>query len=341
MKKRRTELSCLNLLLCLLVIFIHASSEPVGRLLRDSWQYFAVMVPWRLAAFVVQGFFFLSGVKLCLGAKEPFDTLAFYRRRLRTVVLPYLAAVFLYYCWFVRIGYFPFSLRALARYAVVGDLVSPFYFVVTIVQFYLLAPLFLRAAKSVFPPVLLTGSFAVMMLCWKGLGQGFAYTDRLFTTYLFYLVLGCTAGVHYEAFCAFLRRRTLPLCALWAVLAAVDIAGFSGRVLGLVPWNEWLHTAYCIAAILACAALCLRLGQRSVPRWIMAMDAVTYPVFLCHSFFIFWLNDKLTAWGVTSIAVRYAARLAFVYPVSFALCMGGRSLRRRLSAGKRPADGCP
>ena len=53
MKKRRTELSCLNLLLCLLVIFIHASSEPVGRLLRDSWQYFVVMVPWRLAAFVV------------------------------------------------------------------------------------------------------------------------------------------------------------------------------------------------------------------------------------------------------------------------------------------------
>lgn len=330
MKKRRTELSCLNLLLCLLVIFIHASSEPVGRLLRHSWQYFTVMVPWRLAAFVVQGFFFLSGVKLCLGAKEPFDTLAFYRRRCRTVVLPYLAAVVLYYCWFVHIGYFPFSFADLTRYAVVGNLVSPFYFVVTIVQFYLLAPLFLRAAKSVSPPVGLVLSLAVMLLFRFWLLGDFPYADRVFTTYLFYFTAGCIAGEHYDDFCALLRQWKLPLCILWAVLAAVDIAGFSGRLPGLSPWNEWIHTAYCIAAILACAALCLRMGQRGVPRWVMAMDAVTYPVFLCHSFFIFWLNDKLTALGITSLAVRYALRLAFVYPVSFALCIGGQALRRAI-----------
>ena len=61
-KKRLAELSYLNLLLCLLVIFIHVSAEPVSRLNRDSLQYLVVVVPWRLSAFVVQGFFFLSGV---------------------------------------------------------------------------------------------------------------------------------------------------------------------------------------------------------------------------------------------------------------------------------------
>ena len=111
-RKRRTELSYANLLLCLLVIFIHASAEPVSQLNRDSWQYLAVMIPWRLSAFVVQGFFFLSGVKLVLGAKEPFDTAGFYLRRAKAVVLPYVGWVFVYYCWFVFHGYYLIFLKS-------------------------------------------------------------------------------------------------------------------------------------------------------------------------------------------------------------------------------------
>lgn len=327
-KDRKAELSCLNLLLCLLVIFIHASSEPVSKLLRDSWQYFAVMVPWRLAAFVVQGFFFLSGVKLCLEAEKPFHPLPFYRRRFQSVVVPYLIAVALYYCWFVHIGYFHFSLVDLARYVVVGNLVSPFYFVVTIVQFYLLAPLFRAGAKRLSVGVLLAGSFAVMIICRFYLLQNFAYADRVFTTYLFYFVSGCAAGAHYQDFCNFLHRWTLPLCVLWAVLAAADICSFHGLVSQLKGAAEWIHTFYCIAAIPACAALCLRIARHGLPRLIVTMDAVTYPVFLCHSFFIFWLNDKLTLLGITDLALRYGLRLAFVYPVSFSLCIGAQRLRQ-------------
>ena len=330
-KKRLAELSYLNLLLYLLVIFIHVSAEPVSRLNRDSLQYLVVVVPWRLSAFVVQGFFFLSGVKLCLGAKEPFDAPHFWLRRVRTVVLPYVAWVFLYYCWFCRHGYFSFRLEDLGGYLLRGDLVSPFYFVVTIVQFYLLAPLFLRAVERLRPALLLAGSLVVMVVLWKGLPQllrlasiseDFRYTDRVFTTYLFYFTAGCVAGKHYAAFCAWLRKRRLPLCLTFGLLGVGDVWIY-GRLLPVVGgfFADLFHMGYCVAAIAALLSLALLLAERGMPPAAAAMDAVTYPVFLCHSLIIFWLNDKMTALGLCDLAYRFLLRTVVVYPTAFALCL--------------------
>lgn len=339
-RKRRTELSYANLLLCLLVIFIHASAEPVSQLNRDSWQYLAVMIPWRLSAFVVQGFFFLSGVKLVLGAKEPFDTTGFYLRRAKTVVLPYVGWVFVYYCWFVFHGYFPFSWGDLGKYLILGNLVSPFYFVVTIVQFYLLAPAFWKAVKRVSPVVLLGGSLVVMVFCWKklpwlletvGLCKDFRYNDRVFTTYLFYFVLGCVAGRHYESFCAWLKQRRTALVPAFLALAAGDVWIYA-KLLGVVGgfFADLFHMVYCVGAILAVQSLALWAAEREMPRMLAAMDRVTYPVFLCHSLVIFWLNDKMGAFGLWDLAARFLLRLAVVYPAAFALCMGWQALRRTI-----------
>ena len=97
-QKRLSELSYMNLFYCVLVVFIHVSSEPVTTLERSSLQYFAVMIPWRLSAFVVQGFIFLSGVKLFLNMREPFDTVAFWCKRVKSIILPYILWVLIYYC---------------------------------------------------------------------------------------------------------------------------------------------------------------------------------------------------------------------------------------------------
>ena len=298
------------------------------------------MIPWRLSAFVVQGFFFLSGVKLVLGAKEPFDTKGFYLRRVKTVVLPYVGWVLVYYCWFVYHGYFPFSWVDLGKHLILGNLVSPFYFVVTIVQFYLLAPVFLKVVKKLSPAALLGGSLAIMVFCWKklpwmlevaGLCEGFRYNDRVFTTYLFYFVLGCVAGRHYESFCAWLKKRRVTLILVFLVLAAGDVWIYA-RLLCVVGgfFADLFHMAYCVGAILAVQTLGLWMAERGMSRMLAAMDRVTYPVFLFHSLVIFWLNDKMSAFGLWDLAARFVLRLAVVYPAAFGLCMDWQALCRRI-----------
>jgi len=68
---KKAELSFLNILFCALVILIHVLSEPITHLEKESLAYAVVFFPWRLSAFVVQGFVFLAGVKMALGFAKP------------------------------------------------------------------------------------------------------------------------------------------------------------------------------------------------------------------------------------------------------------------------------
>lgn len=341
-KRRNPTLSCLNLFFCILVVFIHATSEPVTAYTPGTLPYLAVMIPWRLSSFVVQGFIFLSGVKLCLDGKDTLRTPIFLWRRVKSVLLPYLLWNCLYYVYFVHKGYFPFRLSDLAAYTVRGDLVSPFYFVILIMQFYLLAPLFVRLTAKCRSFPLLASAFVLMLGCWKGipilldsLGSApFPYLDRVFTTYLFYFVLGCVAGRYYEAFCNTLRKQTAILGVVFAVLAVGDIVMYA-VLLPSLGGNlaDIYHVFYCIAAILFAFAVSLR-RKNPLPRVLALADRATYAVYLLHCLPIFWINEKMTLLGIQSTALRYGIRLLFVFCVSFGLCLLWQAACRHIAKGK-------
>lgn len=87
MQKRKSEIALFSLLMCVLVIFIHVTSWTLTAMDRTSVKYLLLLFPWRLSAFVVQGFVFLSGVRLFLSEK-PFDYGRFLRGRIRRIVFP-------------------------------------------------------------------------------------------------------------------------------------------------------------------------------------------------------------------------------------------------------------
>ncbi len=331
-RKRRTELSYLNLFYCVLVIFIHVTSEPVTALDHTSVPYYAVMIPWRLSSFVVQGFLFLSGVKLFLHLKEPFDTVTFWCKKIKTILIPYVLWVLVYYCYFVSRGYFPFSFRAFARYVALGDLVSPFYFIVIIMQFYLLAPLIVRLFRKMKPLPVLILSFILMIVLWQGIApflrltgikEQFLYSDRLFTSYLFYFMLGCVVGKYYDAVLTRVRKYA-PLCALvFEAFVFIDLFLYLYLEKASFRAAEICHVFYCISAIaftFTCAVLLAGRVKRP-PRLIAAADRASYLVFLCHCFVINLINERMAMYGIVNVNVRYVIRIVVVYGVSFGGCI--------------------
>ena len=87
--KKRRELDVCNVAFCVLVILIHVLAEPVTQYRQDSVLYVLALGPWRLSAFVVQGFLFLAGVKLFVTRKsqsDPFSYSQFYLGRLYRAV---------------------------------------------------------------------------------------------------------------------------------------------------------------------------------------------------------------------------------------------------------------
>ena len=262
------------------------------RLSELSWQFGLMICLQRLAFVSVSGFFFLSGVKLTLPTAPP-PLGRYWRRRVQAIFLPYLLAVAVYYMYFMRHGYFGFSLPDLIGYAVRGDLSAPFYFVVALAQFVVLVPLFRWLARRWSPVILLPVALGVTMLSGQYLNDmlhllspalNFAYGDRIFTTYLVYYLAGCCAGQCYQEFVELLQKnlRLLVGCALF-LMAADAYCSWQLFVNGQpVPFLETLHTLYQLTAIPALYALALRFPIR-LPPLAQKMDRASFLVYLYHS----------------------------------------------------------
>ena len=246
-QKRREELTTLNLLFCLMVLWSHCSGHPITVLDHSSWQYGLMISLQRLTFVSVSGFFFLSGVKLTLNsASAPPPPLGrYWAKRWKGIFLPYLLAVAVYYVYFVSHGYFSFSLRDLAGYMIRGDLSSPFYFVIALAQFVLLLPLFRWLPRRWSPSVLLPISLGITWLsalyCNEILGllipgAHFSYNDRLFTTYLVYYVGGCCAGQNYPRFLELLDRNRPLLTACALIYAGATPCTSSPLSPPCMPW---------------------------------------------------------------------------------------------------------
>ncbi|MBN2559006.1 MAG: acyltransferase [Clostridia bacterium] len=328
-RKRIYEISVFNVILCMLVVFIHVSSTPVSSYNPASLQYAFVLIPWRLAAFVVQGFVFLGGLRLFLGNKERIDYGVYYLSKLKRVVIPYLLWVLIYYAYFLLKGYFTFDAGSLLKHIAAGDLVSHLYFVIIIIQFYILAPLWFAMVKKARPLPVIIVSLVIMVISGMFLpkiiymlfpGAVFRFNDRLFTTYLLYWVAGCFAGMNYESFKNLLNKHGKLLFIAFTLFMVLDgtitYHSFSNNI--YLRWLEYIHIAYCMTAVLFFFSVSTKLkeGSGRFVILIKQIDKSAYYIYLSHVMLIFLADDFLKLAGISSITMGYAFRITVVYTVA-------------------------
>lgn len=322
----------MNIAMCMLVIFIHIASWTLPDMDRASVKYVALLLPWRLSAFVVQGFLFLSGVKL-FSSKKSFDYLTFLKGRVIKVYLPYVAWVLIYYAYFIGIGWYKFSAADLGFYTLLGTLCSHFYYIIIAMQFYLLMPLFRWLTARVNGVLLCAGSVVITALV-KAFVH-FTYDDRVFFTYLCYFVIGAVVGANYEKAKAFLKKYACIVFALFAAFGALDgYFTYLSQVKGAyLRYFEVLHLFYCLSAIFSLYLVSLYLFEkREMPKILSLADRSTFEIYLSHVLFIYITNDYLYRLGISDLFLKFLLRGVFTYAVTLALCMGYTFVKEKLHA---------
>ncbi len=309
--QKKEELSLLNVVFCILVILIHVLSSPVTNLSKDSVAWTLTFFPWRLSAFVVQGFIFLSGTKMFLFSKSV-SYVKYYLRRFEKIVVPYIFFVLLFYLYFLKIDWLEFNLKELLGYIVKGDLVSHFYFVVVIVQFYLLRPVWEFMIKRVNPIAAIAVS-AVVTVVMPALFGGFEYRDRVFSTYILYWVLGCYAGKYYDITVKAVKKYKYLLFSGFAVAlvceAVLSYLHFSGKA--ALPMLEYLHMLYCVLAIGMLFAAANYVSLRTMKyKLLKKIDSASYYIYLIHPLFLFVFRDR-----------EFSVRTVLTYVCSIAACI--------------------
>ena len=343
---RKTELPWLNLAFCAMVLWSHCSAHPITHLDHGSWQYAAVYLLQRLSYVSVYGFFFLSGIKLTLPRSRRSTLGAYYWGRVKSIFLPYVVAVGLYYLWFSQyLKYFPLSWKDFGGYLIRGDLSSHFYFVVALAQFVLLTPLFRWLVRRFSRAILLPFALGITWLSamhladlleviWPGLG--FRYGDRVFTTYLFYYLAGCYVGPRYEEFLATLRGNRSLIWTCFVLFSGANLLlcwlNYTGR--RSVPFLEQVHMLYLLSAILACFLVATYL-PKIMPLWLQRVDKASYLIYLYHCLAISYFDYQAALHGGGRVSMLFILRLLFVYTVTPLICILwqslGAALRRRLN----------
>ncbi len=329
---RRDELNYFNAIACLFVILIHVLSLGINTVERTSPAMALIYIPWKLAAYVVPGFLFTGAVKMAMG----FDSgregryLPYVLRRITKIYVPYVITVCVYFAYFWYIGRYVADPMLLLRSIIVGDISSPFYYIVTVMQFYLLMPIWRFITKHipyfVSIPVSILVTFASIRIndVLNVYGITFLGSDRVFTSYLFFWVVGLYVGANYsKIYSAIIKHRTaLLMCSVPAVLFSL-----------LIYWQFktgnfiYVADANCMKlisdtlSIMFFMCLCVIIKNskakktKTLLKWIFG---ASFSVYLSHYFFLN-LADRyvIDKFSITDIALKLLVRFVVCYTLPF------------------------
>lgn len=341
--KRKSEISLLNVLLCLFVIFIHIDSFPIAFYPKGSALYTLYLIPSRLVSFVVPGFVLLSGTKLFLGGKENIGYFEYLKKRFISVYFPYLVCFICYYIYYMLVYDYPLDLQFIFNNFIFGSLACHFYFIPLLFQFDLLLPLWKRLINSVSPiiiiPIVLIFSnvfecYFPNILSITFPNASFIYNDRLFTTYLSFWIIGCYIGKNYERFLELLEDNFKAICILFSAVTILNVyySVIAFNDLCYVPFMNTLHYTYSICAIIFFFSLFYKTASLIVAKLplLLKIDRVSYDIYLWHILVLFVTNSIIEEFGINSQPLSFIIRLVFVTTITIALAILKLTLKKKL-----------
>jgi len=285
-KQHLQEFDSLRTLATFTVIAIHVTAAYV---LLSPLGY----VGNQLARFAVPLFIILSGFLLYNAdlSGHGLKTGDFYRRRFDRVLWPYILWTLFYGLMGGIMGHdIALAIRQLLGHLLWGTASYHLYFLVIIIQLYLLYPL-LRAVMQNRPKLLICGSFLLTLAAQIMLYL--AMTSRInlnpsynnfwlvfFPVWLFYFVLGMWAAGEQEHWRPKLQGKTLWLLFIWLLsvgLLFLD-SHYTQTYGSSIRPSVMLYT---VSSFFLFYAIALRCGE-TTPKWVSWVAQQSFLIFLIH-----------------------------------------------------------
>lgn len=323
------EIDLLRAISALAVVLIHVTAIPLSMAdpASRSMAFYGFWNQW--SRFSIPAFVFISGLVLAhVYGNRPVDLRRFYGARIRSIVVPYLAWSLFY--WGLRQvlsrnlspAGLATALAAWPREVALGTAMYHLYFLLLILQFYLLYPLLARTLT----PVRIRWALAAALALQLGihirsyyvlrppaspaLAALWPWQDRLFPAWIFFFVLGMYAGMNLDRFRQQVRRWLPALGAVtalllafmvWEFLAKVRIPGFSvaAAATSLRP-SGFLYSVLATALIFGLA------GRWPVlVGWTGLLSRHSYGIYLAHPLFLAAAQIGFSRLGVASVHLLY------------------------------------
>ena len=330
--QRRDELNYFNAIACLLVILIHVLSVGIVSLDSKSLQLAAIYIPWNFAAYVVPGFLFVGAVKMALGFNSSENTgyTKYIWKRIVKIYFPYIITSCVYFAYYYFVGWYVADPMFFLRLLFTGLIASPFYYIVTVMQFYLLMPLWKFTLKKIpwftaIPISVLITFVSLRLSAFLGVfGITDVLSDRIFTTYLIFWVLGLYVGANYsKIYSAVLKhKKALLICAVPSIL--FTLLNYWQHSTGNIVFTSDISCMKVISDIMSIMlfmTICIIIKNAKLPKLKKVLDFIfgaSFSVFLSHCLFLY-LADMyiIQKFGITDIGLQLIIRFVICYTLPF------------------------
>lgn len=330
MKRKITEVSVFEFFLCMFVILIHLLSEGVNVFPKWSVQSIVFFTVTRLTTFAVPAFIFTSALKLFYKFSErKFSYIPFLLDRIRKIYLPYIIMVIIYYVVFIYAFHiYEFNPVSLIKYILNGDLSAQFYFIVLIMQFYLLMPVWILLSKQknkLFNLIIIILSI-IFSVAARMIWAGEDYTHKIFPSYLVFWVLGMYAGMYYNEFIRFLSRSRLMVYAGWLVFAILHSVTSYMEYGGVI--NNSLSAVFvvffCLFSTFGFYQYAYGLTESLESRgkgFFISISGASYYIYLVHCLIITSAQEILNYVGLEDAMIRFFITAVVTYALSIVSCV--------------------
>lgn len=327
------EISFFESILCFFVVMIHILSESIDAYAPGTVPSIVLFSVSRLLTFAVPGFVISAGIKFAHKFEyTQFRYLDFLKGRILKIFVPYVFCAVLYYLYFAfRHQYYEFSFAGLFGTIFEGSIAAPFYFIILIMQIYILSPVMFLFYKS-FPSFLgITLALSITLVSMY-FTKELAYNNRIFLNYFLYWTVGCYIGIDFRNKIAKLNSKKMPLLFLGIILTVFYVMFSYLQFLGVYISfaNDIIKIAYCTVVPLTY----LSYMPKTVGYFAEEFSTATFYVFLIHCLAIFEIQHILTAWNITSVPLRMTVEIIFTYTVSVLLSYGYVCLKKKIFGAK-------
>ncbi len=246
MKNKLNEIEIARGFAIIGVLMIHGTSKALSEISEDSSFYIIYLILNRIGHFSVPTFVLLSGLVLSYRYFETLnfkESVSFFRKRFQYVAVPYMIWTAFYYVFNLLL--YGGSLLELSTYQFLYKLATGsagyhLYFMVLIVQYYLIFPLMIQLGRKFTDNgmvLLLILSFVIQIITALANNHFQWISDKsiLFTTYLVAFSIGAYIGANYSSSVQRIHKRKPLFLTLMILLMAGHVLnstlGLSGGIL--------------------------------------------------------------------------------------------------------------
>jgi len=323
------------------------------------------------ATFGIQHFVFISGVVLYNKYHNRFSLSTFYKRRFRAVLPPYLvwSTFYFFYGYVAALVFSVFHFqRVFSAYDSIPNVTQLFgqyvqalatgvehlWFVVLILQLYLLYPLLVklynRLGKQTNPVYVLSLLALVQVVFTSFFANGSRQNNplsELFLTVIFYFVFGFYVAAYYTVIKQKLAKVSLMGLSVVVLLSTI---GFTFYFYYVPSYPAWLHLTadllYCLLLIFFYLRICTALGEPHgfFTGYLEKIGEDSFGIYLIHYVFFLAFAGALPKLGLTPYNLLFYPILAFLtllfsyvsvqllYRLPFATIVIGKRRKRQTSA---------